>query len=224
MAPQQKHQPKPNEPQQGAAAEQDHEHEHHSLSQAFQTYLRHDKEEQSHWEDVCQAYRQYATFALCSWANQRHRLESMPEPLRKFLPNGLRANTSESAQRAKLYKDAAVRNQFCLDCILRHAGMPHSQQVGPTTKSVVGDGQISKVSSVLKSLARDWSLDGKAEREMAYKPLLENIQQYLPLPEDTGAENEDPPRICVPGAGTHLSLHQVMFNNHAVFPHVSLLP
>ena len=78
--------------------------------------------------------------------------------------------------------------------------MPHSQQVGPTTSNVADDGQISRVSSVLKSLARDWSSEGKAEREMAYQPLLENIQQYIPLPEDHG-KAAMAPKICVPGAG-----------------------
>jgi hypothetical protein len=170
--------------------------DHHSLSQAFQTYLRHDKEEQSHWEDVCQAYRQYATFALCSWANHRHRLDALPEEQKKVMPKGLQGGTPEAAERAKLFKDAAIRNQFFLDSILRHAGMPHSQQAGPIT-TVVGDGQISKVSSVLKSLARDWTADGKGERDQAYEPILKAVVEYVPL----GVVGDETPKVCVPGAG-----------------------
>lgn len=170
--------------------------DHHSLSQAFQTYLRHDKEERSHWEEVCDAYRQYATFAICSWVNQCHRLETLPDEQRKVLPPGLQKGTPEAEERAKLFKEAAVRNQYSLDCILRHAGMPHSQQAGPAT-TVVGDGQISKVSSVLKSLARDWSLDGKGERDQAYEPILNAVMEYVPL----GLGGDEAPKICVPGAG-----------------------
>jgi len=170
--------------------------EHHSLSQAYQTYLSHDKKEQAHWEDVCHAYRQYATFALCSWANQCNRLNKLPESQRRLLPPGLTGGSSEFNERSRLFKDAAIRNQFCLDCILRHAGMPHSQQMGATTK-IVGDATMSKVSSVLKSLARDWSVDGKGERDMAYEPILNSVTEHVSI----GPGGAQAPKICVPGAG-----------------------
>ena len=170
--------------------------EHHSLSQAFQTYLRHDKEEQAHWEDVCNAYRQYATFAVCNQSNQRHRLDHLPQNQKSLLPAGLQSGTPEAEERERSFKEAAIRNQYVLDCILQHAGMPHSQQGGSTT-TIVGDGQISKVSSVLKSLARDWSADGKGERNQAYEPILNAIMEYVPI----GAKGEEAPKICVPGAG-----------------------
>eukprot|EP00545_Synedropsis_sp_CCMP1620_P012288 CAMPEP_0119027854 /NCGR_PEP_ID=MMETSP1176-20130426/37874_1 /TAXON_ID=265551 /ORGANISM="Synedropsis recta cf, Strain CCMP1620" /LENGTH=172 /DNA_ID=CAMNT_0006983865 /DNA_START=90 /DNA_END=605 /DNA_ORIENTATION=- len=166
--------------------------DHHSLSQAFQTNLYHDKEEQSHWEDVCTAYRQYATFALCTWSNHRNRLDALPDEQKKVLPKGLQNGTPEATERAKLFKDAAIRNQYCLDCILRHAGMPHSQQVGPTT-TVVGDGQISKVTSVLKSLVRDWTIDGKGERDQAYEPILNAVMEHVPL----GVGGDEAPKVCV---------------------------
>ena len=166
----------------------------HSLSLAYQTYLRHDDDEKNHFEDVTQSYRQYATFAMAQWANQQYRLHSLPESQRKVLPNALKRDTADFMARASQWKDAAIRNQFCLDCILRHSGVPHSQQARGPIK-VVTDDQISKVSSVLKSLARDWSHEGKAERDMAYGPIREQIQKFLPL---TGTSR---PRICVPGAG-----------------------
>jgi len=168
---------------------------HHSLSMAYQTYLRHDRDEQVHWDDVCKSFRQYATFAMAQWANQQYRLHALPESQRRLLPAGLRRDTPQFSQRAEAFKDAAIRNQFCLDCILRHAGHPHSQdytiQHGQAT-----DHQMSSVSSVLKSLARDWSAEGKAERDMSYGPLLSQVQKYLPV-----ADKTKPPRICVPGAG-----------------------
>jgi len=170
--------------------------EEHSLSQAYQTHLLHDKEEQSHWDDVSRSYCQYATFALCSWKNQRCRLDALPKSQRKLLPQGLITGTEESDQRAKSFRDAAIRNQYCLDSILRHAEMPHSQEVGPTT-AIVGDGPISKVSSVLKSLARDWSADGKGERDMTYEPILNAVKEHVPI----GLGGVQAPKICVPGGG-----------------------
>jgi carnosine N-methyltransferase len=178
------------------AAQVDSKEELHSLSLAYRTYLRHDNDEKTHFDDVVRAFRQYAAFAMSHWANHQYRLHSLPESQRAVLPNALRRDTPEFNQRANLYKEAAIRNQFCLDCILRHAGTPHSQQITNVAKTV-DEGPMSKVSSVLKSVARDWSADGKAERDMAYTPLISQIKKYLPLSEFTIMK----PKICVPGAG-----------------------
>jgi hypothetical protein len=168
----------------------------HSLSLAYQTYLRHDNGEKNHFEDVCRSFRQYAAFAMSQWANHQYRLHSLPECQRSILPDALKRDTFEFNQRATEYKEAAIRNQFCLDCILRHAGTPHSQQI-TSLIGAVEDGQMSKVSSVLKSLARDWSAEGKAERDMAYKPIITQIRRHLPITDITMVK----PKICVPGAG-----------------------
>lgn len=100
--------------------------------------------------------------------------------------------------------------------MLRHAGLPHSQDVlmdsvlndneenGTTTNDSNGnkggviwssDDTVEKVHSVLKSLARDWSKDGAGERAMSYTPILEGIKRNVPL------SDEKPTRILVPGAG-----------------------
>ena len=202
----------------------------HSLSHAYETYLSHDREEQNHWEDVCRSFRQYATFAMAQWANHQYRLHALPESQRRFLPAALKRETVEFQERAVSFKEAAIRNQFCLDCILRHAGQEHSQECSSTIKHS-SDAQMSKVSSVLKSLARDWSAEGQAERDMTYNPIKATIQKYLPLPNksaslavssSSAAVPPPPPpaaatttatsqprkgqprrqiKICVPGAG-----------------------
>lgn len=197
--------------------------EYHSLSHAYETYLSHDREEQNHWEDVCRSYRQYATFAMAQFANQQYRVDALPEPQRKVLPASLRRETPEGAQRSAAFKEAAIRNQFCLDCILRHAGQLNSQEYhnkkNDTNSSTTNtqqqqqqqhssDSQMSKVSSVMKSLARDWSMDGKMERDMAYGPIKDSVKKYLPLQDETNAATASnntaakyPFRLCVPGAG-----------------------
>jgi carnosine N-methyltransferase len=171
----------------------------HSL--AYQTYTKHDDDEKNHFEDVCQSFRQYAAFAMSQWANHQYRLHSLPESQRAVLPNALKRDTADFNRKASQYKEAAIRNQFCLDCILRHAGKPHSQQ-NTTMLTAVTDEQISKVSSVLKSLARDWSSEGKLERDIAYKPLISQLKKYLPI-DDCAVSR---PTVCVPGAGKNFDL------------------
>jgi N2227-like protein len=156
---------------------------HSSLSSSFQTHLFRDNDERSHWAEVCSAFRHYADFAFCHWDNQRHRIGALPESQQKLLPKGLRPDTFEGQVRFHKYQEAVMANQYFLDCILRHAAGSMSH--------------FSKVSSVLKSLARDWSLDGKLERDMAYGPILKKVKEYVPILDSRNYV----PRICIPGAG-----------------------
>jgi carnosine N-methyltransferase len=181
---------------------QQHQHQHsytkkHSLCTAYQTFLRHDSKEQEHWDGVCNSFRQYAAFAMSHWANTQYRLHAIPEHQRNYLPAALRCDTPAFYERAECFKDAAIRNQFCLDSILTHAGQAHSQESTAAVHGPTTDAQMSKVSSVLKSLLRDWSNEGKPERDMTYIPILEHVKQYVPLSKEASAR----PRICVPGAG-----------------------
>lgn len=110
-------------------------------------------------------------------------------------------------------KAAELRNQFFFDSMLRHAGLPHSQDVLATTttpnsennpalsgsngknSSWSSDDTIDKVHSVLKSLARDWSKEGETERAMAYTPILNGLKKNVPQ------YDNKPTRVLVPGAG-----------------------
>ena len=177
-----------------------------------------DDDESRHFESVCASYRQYANFAISQWTHHEYRLQALPESHRNLLPAGLRIDTPEYSKRYTDYKEAVISNKFCLDCILRHAGQPHSQQQqqqqqldgtvtddtddsqnvdADATTNTVTDDQMSKISSVLKSLVRDWSADGKIERDMAYDPIKMLIKKYLPL----NSARTTIPRILVPGSG-----------------------
>lgn len=190
-------------------------------------------EEQKHFESVCEAYRQYSRFAMAQWTNRQFRLMSLPESQRCFLPSGMRpadpnnndANPlSSNQERMSEYKDAVIRNQFCLDCILRHAGQPHSQEQQQLEflipNHVITDEQISKVSSVLKSLMRDWSAEGKTERDASYIPMCNLVRTYLPRPKISSSSSDEPfikiPKICVPGSGVGRLALELRTNGYSV--------
>lgn len=183
----------------------------HSLAASF----RADNDENIHLNQVCESFRQYGGFALLQWESNRYRLSSLPASQKQFLPPALQCDSDSFLQRKEAYHQAAIRNQFFLDCILQHAGQPHSQQERKTqedknqkakTYATSTESHLSKVSSVLKSLTRDWSNEGKAERQMTYIPIIESVRKYLPVFQS--ASKDDPilsglerSRICVPGAG-----------------------
>ncbi|SBS89771.1 hypothetical protein, conserved [Plasmodium ovale curtisi] len=54
---------------------------------------------------------------------------------------------------------------------------------------------MSKVRSTLRQFVRDWSVEGKHERENAYEPLLQSLEKYLPI------TDEYVPKILCPGSG-----------------------
>ena len=43
---------------------------------------------------------------------------------------------------------------------------------------------IIKMRSTLKSFLRDWSKEGQEERDMCYKPIMEEVKSYFPNPID----------------------------------------
>ena len=104
--------------------------------------------------------------------------------------------------------------------------------------------QISKIDSVLKSVARDWSFEGREEREVAYNKILMAFDRYLPLGksedatkmdqkgddvDDSGTEimgdsleedagnGSEPPRVAVPGSGIFYRSFLATFEPFCVF-------
>jgi hypothetical protein len=65
---------------------------------------------------------------------------------------------------------------------------------------------MSKVDSVLKSVARDWSAEGRYERGVVYDRMLNALERYLPLD-----GNAAPKRVAVPGSGQYklVDLHNL---------------
>ncbi|KAI7831922.1 N2227-like protein-domain-containing protein [Kickxella alabastrina] len=65
-------------------------------------------------------------------------------------------------------------------------------------KSPVADQHMDKVYSVLKQFVRDWSEEGKEEREQTYGPLLESLEsEFAQVPPESRGDL----RVLVPGAG-----------------------
>ena len=54
---------------------------------------------------------------------------------------------------------------------------------------------MDKVKTTIKQFVRDWSLEGEAERESCYGPVIQALQNRLPLSENSSYN------VLVPGAG-----------------------
>ncbi|KAL7536729.1 hypothetical protein ACHAXR_007364 [Thalassiosira sp. AJA248-18] len=190
-----------------------------------------DTEEEEHFQQVCNSYRQYATFHQTRQQGVHHRMHQMLNSSRhiveeeggptieSILPPSLRPQTVENQQYQKSFCDATIRNQFFLDNVLKYSGVMTSQEVlrqrresndGGAIIEWATEDQMSKIDSVLKSLARDWSAEGREERSVVYDRLVGALEKYMPL-DGSGVDGETfmddsiderlPPRLAVPGSG-----------------------
>eukprot|EP00529_Nitzschia_sp_RCC80_P020640 CAMPEP_0113500826 /NCGR_PEP_ID=MMETSP0014_2-20120614/32571_1 /TAXON_ID=2857 /ORGANISM="Nitzschia sp." /LENGTH=407 /DNA_ID=CAMNT_0000395259 /DNA_START=42 /DNA_END=1265 /DNA_ORIENTATION=+ /assembly_acc=CAM_ASM_000159 len=156
---------------------------------------------------------------------EESRFFALSDDQQTLLPPALQVGTEEYRDRLTAWKDAVIRNQFFFDLILIHHDQPHSQQqqqqstttsavttAAPTTdnpsrpqaqglQELASDDDISKLTSVLKILVRDWSSEGKVERQQAYGPIIDNIRTYLPNSATNSSNMSPAKRICVPGSG-----------------------
>ena len=166
--------------------------------------------------------------------------------IESILPPSLHPQ-STNQQYIKQYNESTIRNQYYLDSILQYSNVATSQdvlrqrkqaashchEVGTNTSLSTAsasiewttEDQISKIDSVLKSVVRDWSLDGKEERSVVYDRILDALKRYMPIVRDGNAaekmsccnddkcmsnnttdeasesKHQSPPRVAVPGSG-----------------------
>ncbi|KAN0115070.1 N2227 domain containing protein [Hyaloscypha variabilis] len=83
---------------------------------------------------------------------------------------------------------------------LESFGMPHQLDIVPTKDLVDWRGKattndLEKARSTLRQFYRDWSAEGKAEREACYQPVLKALQ------EEQASRSGVKMRVLVPGAG-----------------------
>ncbi|PPQ96317.1 hypothetical protein CVT26_005680 [Gymnopilus dilepis] len=77
-----------------------------------------------------------------------------------------------------------------------HGGHGHTHDRPRKFRPTESD--MDKLRSTLKQLVRDWSEEGKAERDVCYKPMIEALVQHFA---DVSAEDRRKVKVLVPGSG-----------------------
>jgi len=154
-----------------------------------------DEEETRHFLEVCYSffYYQEATLHAVSWARHAMRCQQAED---------LALWAGDPAAWVAQVEHCVAHNQRFLRSILAGSRRPGGGTIPteiPAGHHVRG-GNASKVSSTLRQFVRDWSVEGQAERDTCYKPLLGALVRHLPLPEEW---SEDAPwtRVLCPGSG-----------------------
>jgi len=91
--------------------------------------------------------------------------------------------------------------------MLEAGGGAADSKEGDSDASGAGDGRprlptssaahFSKVRSTLHQLSRDWSVEGRGERDHSYAPVLAQLRAWLPVT----AANVNHQKVCCPGSG-----------------------
>jgi len=141
-------------------------------------------DEQRHFTRVCNSLAQHSSIQLSLVNNYAARIANLSPAQQLLLPSRLKPNTAELKSRMENVANAGARNQNFLDHILMHANQPSSQD-HYHYRQQLGDKYVwesaedcDKVGSVLKSAVRDWSEEGRGEREQCYKPVIDGLNKH----------------------------------------------
>lgn len=152
-------------------------------------------EEQKHFKSICAAFFNYQVDSLRDIARMEKNFRSLKQKHLDLLPVPFTDRISQLI-------DCANTNFF----FIVHIVHPHND-LFKCTKMPDGKLQIealdipyknvSKVRSTLRQLVRDWSKEGQEERNMCYKPILDELNKLYPHP----CVNDSRISVLTPGSG-----------------------
>eukprot|EP01050_Picozoa_sp_SAG11_P012043 SAG11_NODE_1314_length_5223_cov_2.877244_4_plen_487_part_00 len=177
-------------------------------------------QERSHFLDIVQSYNEYGSHVLGELTRRkRHLLDRMPAEHVARLPGGAAGVRSHLGRMLAAVRtngeflstigtvDNGFHRGFGTTSRERSAGQQpelwakvRSEAELPTSVQWrVGSAHrhLAKVVGALHQLAREWSAEGRAEREQCFQPLLAELERLLPVT----AANRHRQRVCAPGSG-----------------------
>lgn len=149
-------------------------------------------QEQQHFKSICAAFFNYQVDSLRDISRMERNFLSISPAYLEMLP-------MPYTDRIKNLISCCSSNYY----FLIHLVHPHKDLF---EHSILPDGKlqmeplevpyknVSKVRSTLRQLVRDWAEEGEDERNMCYKPILEELKRIYP-------ENKETFSVLTPGAG-----------------------
>lgn len=149
-------------------------------------------QEQQHFKSICAAFFNYQVDSLRDISRMERNFLSLNPAHLSMLP------IPYTSRIQKLISSCQSNYFFFI-----HLVHPHKDLF---THTILSDGKlqmeplevpyknVSKVRSTLRQLVRDWAEEGKIERDMCYKPILNELNRIFP-------ENKENFSVLTPGAG-----------------------
>ena len=170
-----------------------------------------DIEEALHFRDVLDAFRDYHNWMKLEQLRRDNHLLSLPSYYQKLLPSMIKEFRREGLSRAiqanqyflnfvaEVQEDAdyteSLADKTNPNYDISTSSSSSSSSTIPQPKS--SSSHFSKVKSTLHQIVRDWSEEGKPERDATYGVLLKELDRVLPITK----ENYNTLKVLVPGCG-----------------------
>lgn len=154
--------------------------------------------ERKHWFNVVRILQSYKAYVEKGLTRRHLHLNNLTESYCNRLPDS-------SFQIIRDIDAAADVNQLLLSdiAIFQKSQMQYQNIDGRNFPEKKLDNYISESdqhrnTSILHSLYREWTHEGKAERDTAFQPLIIQLSNYLPVNENNAYKQN----VLVPGSGT----------------------
>ncbi|KAL1921350.1 uncharacterized protein VTP21DRAFT_11066 [Calcarisporiella thermophila] len=157
------------------------------------------KEEQNQFKKVLDTFAHYKSSALSANQKRRADFQSLPKSQQALAPNFL--------SRLESIDNCIIQNYEVLKLIVSDSrmfinedesddlhGLPTSQNF----KSHITEFDMDKLRSTIKQIARDWSEEGRLERESTYLPIIKELNIHF---NNLDISERGDIQILVPGAG-----------------------
>ncbi|XP_056889584.1 carnosine N-methyltransferase isoform X3 [Takifugu flavidus] len=150
--------------------------------------------EREHFWRIIDAFSYYRVHVQEQVRRAEHQYESLPQKHRKLLPNVLAhlAQISRCAEKNQELLQAIVHNSLHMFENIEYGQRLDLQKIRPSSTF-----DMDKLKSTIKQFVRDWSEDGRAERDSCYRPIIQEIQRLFPRHQCDVSKVS----VLVPGAG-----------------------
>ncbi|CAD6581364.1 MAG: hypothetical protein CYPHOPRED_001558 [Cyphobasidiales sp. Tagirdzhanova-0007] len=153
--------------------------------------------EQQHHEHTIRAFTAYRYHSLASNNLRRQSYMSLQPHQQKLLPNQLQLINEIDyciTNNAEFLEDIAAA--ATAQALLQGGNSVLSKTIRPKPK--VTEHEMEKLRSTLRQIHRDWSEEGKSERDASYEPILHALDAHY---SHVSAANRRNIRVLVPGCG-----------------------
>ncbi|ETI54525.1 hypothetical protein F441_02622 [Phytophthora nicotianae CJ01A1] len=158
--------------------------------------MEQDPEEQEHYKSVLLSFREYESYMMREIYRRKKHMQAMPVDMQRRLP------PSSTLRNLHHFVNATHHNQILFERIvqaqLENGPAYELPEVTPKTPLRSPLRHFSKLKSTLHQFVRDWSDEGKKERDMCYTPIIKELRRVLMVDPDSPT---DRPRVLLPGAG-----------------------
>ncbi|KAI9097376.1 N2227-domain-containing protein [Phlyctochytrium arcticum] len=148
--------------------------------------------EAQHFSGVIRAFKQYRLLSLTSFAKRRRDLGRIPKAHQQLIQHSVIDRITKAEQRVN-------KNFEFINQIIEGHDDDGQQDRQDGKKAVrVTESDLDKVRTTLRQFVRDWSEEGRSERDVTYGPILDELEARFPM---TTPEERGQLKVLVPGAG-----------------------